>query len=202
MPGGRNEAGRRRRFRRLCFPAAPPFNEAKATQAAARLLTLRGGSMSYIKLIKLLYLADREALIRWGYPITTDCYVSMDIGPVVSRIYDLIRNEPPLHSVWIWHKSISDPEHYEVHLLSDPGSSELTHPEQDLIDEVFARHGRQNRWTVVDYTRRLPEWTHPDGGALPIAYRDILKAADKTESEISVVEEALECAALEERVLV
>jgi uncharacterized phage-associated protein len=70
------------------------FNEAKATQAAARLLKLRGGSMSYIKLMKLLYLADREALIRWGRPITTDRYVSMDNGPVLSRIYNLIRNEP------------------------------------------------------------------------------------------------------------
>src|ERR1039457_6692110 len=69
------------------------FNEAKATQAATQFLRLRGGRISYIKLIKLLYLADREALIRWGRPITTDCYVSMDVGPVVSRIYDLIRME-------------------------------------------------------------------------------------------------------------
>ena len=32
------------------------FNEVKATQAAARLLRNRGGRMSYMKLIKLLYL--------------------------------------------------------------------------------------------------------------------------------------------------
>ena len=36
------------------------FNEVKATQAAARLLRNRGGRMKYLKLIKLLYLADRE----------------------------------------------------------------------------------------------------------------------------------------------
>jgi uncharacterized phage-associated protein len=46
--------------------------------------------MAYIKLIKLLYLADREALLRWGRPITTDRHVSMPKGPVVSQIYDLI----------------------------------------------------------------------------------------------------------------
>lgn len=178
------------------------FNEAKATQAAARLLTLRGGSMSYVKLIKLLYLADREALIRWGRPITTDRYVSMDIGPVVSRIYDLIRDEPAPNFVRIWRKFISDPENYEVRLLGDPGGSELSGPERKLIDDVFAQHGRQNRWTVVDYTRSLPEWTPPDGGAQPIEYRDILRAADKTEAEISAVEEALETAALSELVLV
>jgi uncharacterized phage-associated protein len=178
------------------------FNELKATQAAARLVTLRGGSMSYIKLIKLLYLADREALIRWGRPITTDRFVSMDIGPVVSRIYELIRDEPPPTSVRIWHECISDPDHYEVRLLRDPGSSELSRREQEVIDEVYAQHGRLNRWTVVDYTRSLPEWIYPDGGALPIEYRDILKTANKTELEISAIEEALETAALVERVLV
>jgi uncharacterized phage-associated protein len=178
------------------------FNEAKATQAAARFLRLRGGGMSYVKLIKLLYLADREALIRWGRPVTTDRYISLDIGPVVSRIYDLIRSEPPPNSAWIWRKFISDPENYEVRLLGDPGSSELSPLEQELIDEVFAQHGRQSRWSVVDYTRGLPEWTYPDGSALPIEYRDILRAADKTEAEICAAEETLESAALVERVLV
>ena len=88
------------------------FNEAKATQAAAHILHLRGGSMSYVKLIKLLYLADREALIRWGRPITTDRYVSLDIGPVVNRVYELIRGEPAPNSMWIWRKFISAPENY------------------------------------------------------------------------------------------
>ena len=39
-----------------------PFNEAKATEAAARLLEKSGGKMKYLQLIKLLYFADREAL--------------------------------------------------------------------------------------------------------------------------------------------
>ena len=178
------------------------FDEAKATQAAARLLTLRGGTMSYVKLVKLLYLADREALIRWGRPITMDRYVSTDNGPVVSRIYDLIRNEPLPNSFHVWRKFISSPENYEVRLLGDPGCGVLSNPERELVDEVFAEHGRQSRWKVVDFTRSLPEWTYPDGGALPIDYRDILKAAHRTEKEISAAEDALEYAALEERVLV
>ena len=177
------------------------FNEAKATQAATRFLRLRGGPMSYIKLIKLLYLADREALIRWGRPITTDCYVSTDAGPVVSRIYDLIRNEPSPNSVKIWGKFISDPEDYEVRLLGDPGSGELSLAEEQLIDEVFRQHGQDSRWAIVDYTYSLPEWTQPDGGALPIEYRDILKAGHKTEAEISATEEELESLALAERIL-
>ncbi|HTT63909.1 MAG TPA: Panacea domain-containing protein [Bryobacteraceae bacterium] len=157
--------------------------------------------MSYLKLVKLLYLADREALIRWGRPVTTDCYISTGSGPVVSRIYDLIRNEPAPNSARIWAKFISGPVDYEVRLLDDPGSSELSVAEQQLIDEVFGEHGRESRWALVDYTYGLPEWTHPDGGARPIEYRDILRAAHKTEAEISAVEDELESLALGERIL-
>jgi uncharacterized phage-associated protein len=177
------------------------FNEAKATQAAGQFLRLRGGSMSYIKLIKLLYLADREALIRWGRPITTDRYISMDVGPVVSRIYDLIRNERSPNCVKIWGKFISDPEDFEVRLLGDPGSSELSPAEEQVIGEVFRQHGHDSRWAIVDYSYGLPEWTCPDGGALPIEYSDILRAGHKTESEISAIEEDLESMALVERIL-
>ena len=178
------------------------FNETKATQAAARFLTLRGGRMSCIKLVKLLYLADREALLRWGLPLTSDRFVSLDMGPVVGRICELLQGEPAPNSARIWRKFISDPDHYEVHLLADPGSDELRAGERGLIDEIFEQHGRHDRWRLVEYTRALPEWTYPNGNALPIDYRDILKSAGKTEAEVSRIEEALESAALAERVLV
>src|SRR5258705_6624824 len=67
------------------------FNEQKTTEAAAHLIKRRGqGYMSYMKLIKLLYFADREALLRWGSPITADTFYSMDRGPVLSRVHDLV----------------------------------------------------------------------------------------------------------------
>lgn len=48
----------------------PRFNEAKSAQLAAVILQMRGGTMHYMKLIKLMYLVDREALISWGRPLT------------------------------------------------------------------------------------------------------------------------------------
>ena len=46
------------------------FNEEKATELAACMLSW-GGSMKCIKLIKLIYLADRAALGREGHSIST-----------------------------------------------------------------------------------------------------------------------------------
>jgi hypothetical protein len=66
------------------------YREDKATQAAARLLKLRGGAMSHLKLIKLLYLAERASLVRLGRPLTDDSCASLPHGPVLSATLDRI----------------------------------------------------------------------------------------------------------------
>jgi uncharacterized phage-associated protein len=177
------------------------FNERRATEAAARFLKLRGGRMSYLKLIKLLYLLDREALLRWGRPVTTDRYVSMDNGPVVSRIYDLIREEPAPGTDPIWRHYISAPQEYEVALVAEPATDELSRAEEALIEEVFAKFGNLNRWDLVRLSHEFPEWQDPNGSAIPIQYRDILRAGNKTESEIAAVEAELESLAATEAML-
>ena len=83
------------------------FNERKATQAAAFLLKIRGGRMSYLKLIKLLYLADRAALARWGRPITTDRHVSMNHGPVLSRVLDLVNDGDAPGEEVVWDAAVT-----------------------------------------------------------------------------------------------
>ena len=73
------------------------FNQRKAAHAASVFLRLRGNKMSYLKLIKLLYLLDRTALERWERPVTGDRYVSMKLGPVLSNVRDLIIWEQRSH---------------------------------------------------------------------------------------------------------
>lgn len=157
--------------------------------------------MSYLKLIKLLYLADRESLLRWGRPITTDRYVAMDHGPVVSQIYELIRREPIQGRGEIWRQYISEPAEFEVTLTADVPTDELSRAELALIGEVFAEHGRKSRWELVDFCHGLAEWQDPQGSALPIEYRDILRAGGKTPSEIAAIEEELESLAFVEALL-
>jgi len=177
------------------------FNERRATEAAARLLKLRGGRMSYLKLIKLLYFLDREALLRWGRPVTTDRYVAMNNGPVVSRIYDLIREEPAPGTDSIWRHHISAPQGWDVALLADPEAEELSRAEVGLIDEIFASYGKMTRWDLVRISHEVPEWQDPNGSAIAIEYRDILRAGNKTESEIAAVEAELESLAATEAML-
>lgn len=172
------------------------FREAKTTQAAARLLELRGGHMSYMKLIKLLYLVDREALLRWGRPVTGDRYVSMDRGPVLSQTYNLIIDEPCPGEDPTWAHHISKPQNYEVKLAKEAPQDELSEAEARLIEEIFGKYGAMKRWDLVDLVHKLPEWQNPEGSAIPISYGDILRAGGKTEAETAAILQEIEGLAL------
>lgn len=168
------------------------FREDRTTQAAARLLQLHGGRMNHMKLVKLLYLADREALLRWGRPITFDWYVSMPHGPVLSRTLDLINAQPDPDHPSYWHRYISEREGYEVALCDAPSIDQLSPAEEALLQEVFERYGRLGQWQLRDLSHGLPEWRDPEGSSVPIDLRDILRAGGLTDEDIAAIEDALE----------
>ena len=51
------------------------------------------GPIDKLKLIKLLYLADRDCFLAFGHPITGDQPVAMDHGPVPSGCLDVLNGE-------------------------------------------------------------------------------------------------------------
>ena len=58
-----------------------------------------------------------------------------------------------------------------------------------------------SRWDLVRLSHDLPEWQNPNGSAIPIQYSDILRAGNKTETEIAAVEAELESLATAEAML-
>jgi Protein of unknown function (DUF4065) len=174
---------------------ATRFNEAKAAQVAAMLLRLRGTDrMKYLKLIKLMYLIDREALSRWGRTVSTDHHISMDKGPVLSNVYRLITEEPSVSEFWVRH--IAQAGDYDVKLVADPGNDELSAVEEALVGEIYNVHGYKNRWQLVEELHNIPEWQDPHGSMIPIDLADILIAVGKDESDVKNIKERLEEEAL------
>ncbi len=148
--------------------------------------------MSYLKLIKLLYLADRQALARLGRPITHDRFVSMQYGPVLSYTLDLINTEPDPGTWSYWHTYISAPRDWEVTLLREAPSDQLSKAEEVVLNEVFGEFGRWSRWDLVRYTHALPEYEDPKGSSVPISLHRILVGSGKTEEDAAAIERALE----------
>ena len=174
------------------------FNEKRAAQAAAYLLRRHGGPMEYLKLIKLLYLADRRVFIETGLPITGDRMVSMDHGPVLSGIYDLIKGE------WSgdgsWRAYVGSPQGYSVRWTGCEDAEELSEGEREVLDEVYRDFGSLDQWQLRDETHRLAEWHDPNHSSRPIDPREILVSAGLSREEIDLLAaEAGEVAAFKRR---
>ncbi|RLT35059.1 MAG: DUF4065 domain-containing protein [Chloroflexi bacterium] len=164
------------------------FDERKTAQASAYLLSLQGGEMPYMKLIKLLYLADRQSLVESGYPITGDRLVSMDFGPVLSRVLTFIQYGTSA----AWRQYIAGPVNYDVQLASPADTDQLSPYEIEVLDSVNERFGNLDQWQLVKYVHTLPEWEDPEGSMLPIDVRVILREAGKSDDEIRKVSSQVE----------
>ena len=162
------------------------FNQRKVAQMAAFLLHRGRGRMKYIKLLKLLYLADRESMKRHGYPISGDRYVSMNHGPVLSQTLNLINGAVEFEEQG-WNHWIADKADYEVslrHKVSRDALDELSEADLDVLGDIHAKFGKMSPWRLVEYTHRYcREWQDPSGSSTPIPYETIFKALGRSSAE-------------------
>lgn len=169
------------------FPGRIPtsFNERKTTAAAAHLVSLAGGDMEFIRLLKLLYMADREAWTRYGRPISGDSYVSMDQGPVLSSTYDLIKETAQAQHAGIWSQTIQPASANNVKLSGPVDTDALSDAEIDILNETHDRFLNVPTWGSNGLIERLhqmlAEWKNPKGTSLQIRAEDILRAVGKAD---------------------
>lgn len=172
------------------------FNERKVAQMAAYLLKRRGGTMSHLKLIKLLYLADREALNSYGASISGDSFYSLDNGPILSRTRNLmagfVESEPNGWESWI-----SDKADHEVSIRQDFSAQDLDYlssADIEILENIWLQFGGMTRWELVHYTHsgNCPEWEHPNGSSAPISPYKIFSALGKSQEDSAALASEIE----------
>lgn len=157
-----------------------PFNEAKAVQAAAWMVSKAGGSMSKLKLVKLIYLAERAFVAKYGLHITGDRFVSMPHGPVPSQTLDLINGFT--RRTGSWSSWMNDLANNTVSLRSGrsverAALEDLSDAEIEALEGTFAQFGSMSPSEVVEYTHRhCPEWSDPKGSSFGISTIEMLEA--------------------------
>jgi uncharacterized phage-associated protein len=176
MPDGARE-GRLMVFR---------FDFNKALQAAGVLLSLDGDRMERIRLLKLLYIADRELLAEIGRTITGDRAVAMRHGPVLSQVYDLIKGEASRAGEW---GRFVHTVNHAVELRNDPGRGELSRGEIEKLAEVTDRYRDVDDWALSEATHEFEEWSknYTEGTDASIPWRDVL-AAQGREELVEIIE--------------
>lgn len=174
------------------------FNEKKAAQAAAFFLFQAGQPMSVLKLMKLLYLAERRSFELHGSPMIGDRLVSMPHGPVLSETHNHMNGE--LESVeggwesWIADRAGHDLELRDRAALKDPADLlELSDADVEVLAEVWGQFGRMTGWELRNWTHdNCPEWKDPEGSMMPMKIEELFAALNYSPEQTREALERLE----------
>jgi uncharacterized phage-associated protein len=154
------------------------FNQQKTVQAVAFLLKQKRDSAktdNYMRILKLLYFADRQSIKETGSPITGDRFVAMEHGPTLSKLYDLIFQRGINNAEW---DKYIEKNGYEIHLIQDPGNSKLCKYEIDLLRKIWEENRELGDFDVAKKSEEFPEWqnNNPGKSSKPIHLKDMLTA--------------------------
>lgn len=164
------------------------FDFEKSLQAAAYLLQLEEGRMPYLRLLKLMYIAERELLAQTATPLTGDIYKATEHGPILSHVFDLIRGKGSRSAEWDGFIKRSG---YAVKLVAGPGRGRLSGDVIDKLAEVSERYRERGHWELRDLTHEFPEWAKnvPASGSALIPLKDVLEAQGESQETLDLIKE-------------
>jgi len=162
-----------------------PFDVNKAAQAIGVLhSTEHASDVSYYRLLKLLYIADRESLKETGRPIVGGNSVAMDKGPLNSPVYNLIKGEH--QDAPHWQQFFNKNGRY-LTMKANPGTDELSAKEIRKLHEISERLGERDDEELHAMVQGFPEYRqhHHEGTSTVIpldSELDALGIGDKKEA--------------------
>jgi uncharacterized phage-associated protein len=167
------------------------FQSRKAAQAVAYFAGRQPG-IEKLKLIKLIYLAEREFVSRHGQPMLYDELFSMKDGPVCSSVLNGINGNIDKDG---WSSLVSLKDNKKVQparrVIERESLDELSDAEMDVLGNIWKRFGEMTSHQIRKWTHdNCPEYKEVKSGRLPITYREMAEAVgesdpDHIEQEIS-----------------
>ena len=122
------------------------------------------GKADKLKIIKLIYLADKYHLIKYGRTITGDDYYAMEMGPVGTTAKELLTFEEddvfsPTAKAYI--KRLIEQAGREYTYRARDTEVELdtlSETDKEILDFVIGKFGDMPTGELIDYVHRYPEW--------------------------------------------
>jgi len=166
------------------------FGTRKIVEAAATLLRIEPCKrMSYLRLLKLLYIADRESLRESGRPIVGTRPVAMDYGPVLSEVLDLAKGQHRDEGVW---SEFIRKDGYAVTLEKNPGVLSLSRYEIERLTKTAEEYRNTDDWEIIEQTHAFEEWkgNYRQGTSTAIPLQDMIRAVGRADELDDILQEA------------
>jgi uncharacterized phage-associated protein len=165
------------------FPPLVGFDSAKAAQAAAYFALRSGGKIEKLKLVKLLYLAEREAMAALDHPMFYDEFYSLKDGPVCSNALNGING---VTDTGTWSAYIIRNGNILVptHKMEREEFDEISNAEMSILEQLWERFARSTSAEIRRYTHdHCAEYEEVFRGRRPISYLAVFQALGKSDPE-------------------
>jgi uncharacterized phage-associated protein len=150
-----------------------PFEKDKAIQAVLWLLHRNNGAMDKLTLVKLVFFADREHLVKYGRPIIGGTYYTMEHGPVSSELLDLI------NSIETNDRRIPlKPCGHNIKAADSPNANLLSESDVTILDGIYQIYGHLDGFRLRDLTHELKAYKKnipPKGSRCELPYEDFFE---------------------------
>lgn len=179
----------------------------KITQVINYLVSKQGGdnAVPELKVIKLIWAADRYHLRKYARTVTNDNYVAMGKGPVGSSTKDVAEFETGYGNV-----SDDDIKYSEKYIkfyqsngdgflsaISTVDADELSQTDLEALDFALEQFGGMSTSEIIEFTHQYPEWKEHEQKLLrdrkvtPINSLDFFKDPDIKDDPFALPTETL-----------
>lgn len=137
----------------------PQADYRKAVQAINFFAQKEHGKINKMKAIKLIYLADRFHLRKYGRPVTNDFYIAMKFGPVGSKVKDLAELSfvlPEEEKNYAEKYIVTNGYNTESRTVIDEDVFSKT--DLEALEFAYKNFGKHDKFKLAEITHDFPEW--------------------------------------------
>ena len=172
------------------------YNYKKAVQALNYYALKQGGNINKMKALKLIYLADRYHLRKYGRLITNDTYFAMAFGPVPSAVKDIAERSFILGEIETTYskKYITQVNKYYYKSRERIDNPVFSQSDFEALDIVWENYGNYDQFELAELTHKYPEWKKHERALdtsprIQMALEDLFENLDESLDDIIVLSE-------------
>lgn len=141
------------------------------------------GIIEKLKLVKLVYLGEREFLNETTFPMLFDEFYSLQHGPVCSNVLNGI-NGVVDEEIWGEFIARSGNRIVAMKRFDRNDLDELSDAEVDVLEKVWAKFGDKTSSQIRNWTHKhCPEYTEIEKGRIAITYKEVFAALGMDNAE-------------------
>ena len=137
------------------------FDYKKATQAINFLAKKEGGKINKMKVIKLIYFAERYHLRKYGRLITNDRYLAMSWGPVGSTIKDILEFSDfmdPQEKEYAESFISQTNNKYTIESTNEVDKDPFSETDIEALEFSYNNFGEFDQYKLAKISHFYPEW--------------------------------------------